>query len=188
MNIFTPSAQSVILPVLAVVYLAASLVSSHQEVKGHFSFFAKLIIGFCIGAFAADVIGYIATGRSTSLSSLTGSYGSTQGMSLGSQSGISGQSSGMPWDSALEGIYQDLAKYVVIVVGGIAFIIGGIVYMYGIGSRAMHLGNSEMTGADRKRFEDWQHDLDQQASMIIGIGVTDGWIQAARHFLRKWRS
>lgn len=160
MNIFTQHDQYIILPTLAIIYLIASVASSHQEVKGHFSFFAKLIIGFCIGAFAADLIAYMANGRQTSLSSVSGYNTSSNTLSV-APSGVNG---GMPWDGVLNGLYDDLAKYVVIVVGGIAFIIGGIVFMYGVGSRAMHWKTGSFETIDSSsRFLEWQQELNALA-------------------------
>ena len=109
---------------------------THNEVKGHFSFFTKLILGFSIAAFASSIIIYFVSGRSTSLSAATGGY---SGSSSGSIINISGSGGGMPWDGILEGIYQDLAQYVVIVVGGIAFIIAGITVMFADSTGTMRL-------------------------------------------------
>lgn len=162
MNIYTPQAQAVILPILAIVYLIASAVSSHQEVKGHFSFFAKLIIGFCIGAFAADMIAFMANGRSTSFSTAgVSGYTSSSTSGIGISTTGVGSPGTMPWDGILSDLYQDLAKYVVVVVGGIAFIIGGIVFMYGVGTRAMRFGKGcQETEGSSAAFFAWKRDLD----------------------------
>lgn len=186
MDIFTTQAQMIILPTLAVVFLVASLVSSHQEVKGHFSFFSKLIIGFCIGAFALDIIAYIANGRHVSLGSanITGydaAYKSSTSLTPSSNG------SAMPWDGIFGGILNDLLKYVIIVVGGIAFVIGGIVFMFGIGARAMHLQGwvAVHSDQDKTHFAAWKQELDHQASLMLGTALHDGCWQAFRPYLPR---
>lgn len=120
-----------VMAALALVSWGAAFLTSHCEVKGHFSFFTKLILGFSIAAFASDIIIYFVNGRNTSLS------GATQGTLMPTSTlGISG-GNGMPWDGILNEIYTDLAQYVVIIVGAIAFIIGGLTFMFADGGRGM---------------------------------------------------
>lgn len=179
------------LVLLASASWLSALILPHREVKGHFSFFTKLVLGFSVAAFASDLIIYFVSGRSTSLSSATGSYG---GNSTTPQINVSGSSGGMPWDGILEDIYEDLAKYVVIVVGGIAFIIAGLSFMWGDGSGTMRLGRRNKTftaNEDAVKRGQWETEL--QALVAQGFSSDDnqalsevnGWRKIFRHMTPK---
>ncbi|MBU2753042.1 M48 family metalloprotease [Acidithiobacillus thiooxidans] len=185
MELFSPSTQMIVLPLLALVYLFTAMVDSRCEIKGHFSFFAKLIMGFCIGAFAVDIIAYIASGRQVSLSGVTGmsDYTSSSGLSapIPSSSG-----NGMPWDGILDEIFKDLEDYVVIVVGGIAFVVGGIVYMFGVGSRAMRFAlTSSHSTENQATFAEWKNDLDKMVRSDVSLTELKGWRRVFRHIHPK---
>lgn len=176
----------------AASWLSAAWIT-HNEVKGHFSFFTKLVLGFSIAAFASTIIIYFVSGRSTSLSSATGNYTSASGQII-----ASGSTSGMPWDGILSEIYQDLSKYVVIVLGGIAFIVAGLTVMFADSAGTMQwkrriAKSAKDAVAMQARLAQWDAELQAMtasapqrlAQANTGLSSLFGWRKGFRHITPK---
>ncbi|MGK9451706.1 M48 family metalloprotease [Acidithiobacillus caldus] len=181
------------LMVLAAASWLSAVWITHNEVKGHFSFFTKLILGFSIAAFASTIIIYFVNGRSTSLSWATGGYSSTT-----SQISVSGSGGGMPWDGILSAIYQDLSKYVVIILGGIAFIVAGLTVMFADSAGTMQWKRRVAKPANdsaliQARLAQWDAELQAMtaaapqrlAQADHSLSALFGWRKGFRHITPK---